>query len=93
MNQNWRIVLRDKHLAVVRIHRNGGDYRRPFIHLIWKFEHRESWMTEKFSYVPGTIGGRARPNSWLWNLGFDDMEHFHIRVGAEKRPGQFSSLD
>lgn len=46
-------------------------------------------MTGEYSVVPGTVGGRATPGSWLWSLGFDRMEHFDVRVGAEQYPGEF----
>ncbi|KAK7179468.1 hypothetical protein PSPO01_14480 [Paraphaeosphaeria sporulosa] len=89
MNKLWRIILRQRKLAAVRIHREPGGQDKPHFHLIWKHAHRESWMTGKNSVIPGTVDGRATVGSWLWNLGFDEMEHFEVRVGAEQRPGEF----
>ncbi|KAL1610705.1 hypothetical protein SLS60_002375 [Paraconiothyrium brasiliense] len=89
MNKLWRVVLRNRQLAAVRVHRQPGPYPKPYFHLIWKYEHRASWMTSKHSSVPGTVDARATPGSWLWNLGFDRMEHFDVRVGAEEHPGEF----
>ncbi|KAF9729418.1 hypothetical protein PMIN06_005867 [Paraphaeosphaeria minitans] len=89
MNKLWRTILRQRKLAAVRIHRGPGGHVKPHFHLIWKHAHRESWMTGKHSVIPGTVDGRATVGSWLWNLGFDEMEHFEVRVGAEQRPGEF----
>ncbi|KAF1976718.1 hypothetical protein BU23DRAFT_454796, partial [Bimuria novae-zelandiae CBS 107.79] len=90
MNQQWRIVLRRRQLAAVRIHREGNYYGKPFFHIIWKHEHRKYWMTDLFSDIPGTLHGVALAGSWLAQLGFDGMEHFHVRVGAERRPNELS---
>ncbi|KAF2439293.1 hypothetical protein P171DRAFT_369914 [Karstenula rhodostoma CBS 690.94] len=89
MNKMWRVILRHRKLAAVRVHRQPGGQDKAYFHLIWKHAHRESWMTGKHSAIPGTVDGRATVGSWLWNLGFDEMEHFEVRVGAEQRPGEF----
>jgi hypothetical protein len=89
MNKNWRVILRRRMLAAVRIYRQPVGYPKPYIHLIWKYEHRADWMTGKYATVPGTVNGRASPGSWLWSLGFDLMEHFDVRVGAEQYTGEF----
>lgn len=99
MNKKWRTVLRHHHLAAIRVYRTGRDSRRrrevetPYIHLIWKHEHREPWMNGLESVIPDSPTGNGTPNSWLGKLGFDHMEHFTIRVGAEQKPGQILNDD
>lgn len=85
----WRVVLRHRKLAAVRVHRAPGGQDRPYFHIIWKHAHKEPWMTGKDCAIPGKVNGRATVGSWLWNLGFDEMEHFEVRVGAEQRAGEF----
>lgn len=97
MNSQWRIILREKHLAALRVHRDGGAFKKPYFHLIWKAEHRLDWMKGKFCFIPGTTftfnlpGSRALRGSWLWKLGFGEMEHFDVRISAEQYPGEFPS--
>ncbi|KAJ4299341.1 hypothetical protein N0V90_004586 [Kalmusia sp. IMI 367209] len=91
MNPRWRIVLRSRHLAAVRIVREPGEFPRPYFHLIWKYGYREAWMRQLHSSVPGTVDAKAVPGSWLWDIGFDRMEHFDVRVGGETYEGEISN--
>lgn len=90
MNIRWRVVLRSRHLAAVRIVRESRavDFVRPYIHLIWKYEAREPWMTGLDSPIPGSSAANAWAGNWLWAMGFDNMEYFEVRVGAETYHGE-----
>ncbi|EUC44839.1 hypothetical protein COCMIDRAFT_26898 [Bipolaris oryzae ATCC 44560] len=48
---------------------------RPYIHLIFRREKAEAWMTDFESVIP---------NNWLAQHGFDNMEHFEVKVGVEE---------
>lgn len=47
--------------------------RRPYIHILFKQEEAEAWMTKVDAPVP---------QGWLSARGFDAMEHFDIKVGV-----------
>lgn len=49
---------------------------KPFIHILFRAECAESWMTERVSSIPKT------PVDWLALHGFGGMEHFEIKVGV-----------
>lgn len=51
---------------------------RPFIHVVFKRERAESWMTEFESQIP---------QNWLSDRGFDAMEYFEVKVGVEPTAG------
>lgn len=72
LNLNWKSLLEEQKFAAVRIHRQHPT-EEPFIHILFKQEHKESWMTGEFSDPPA---------NWLDDYGFDDMEHFEIKVGV-----------
>ena len=48
---------------------------RPFIHILFRKETAEPWMTEFVSPIPKS------PIDWLAAHGFDNMEYFEIKVG------------
>lgn len=45
------------------------------MHLIFRREKAEPWMTEFESVIP---------NNWLVQHGFGSMEHFEVKVGVEE---------
>ncbi|KAF2475578.1 uncharacterized protein BDR25DRAFT_382647 [Lindgomyces ingoldianus] len=73
MNRMWRKVLREGQLAAVRIHRKPKDGTDPFLHILFKPEFGPEWMRGD---------GRGVPESWLEQFGFDQMEHFDVKVGV-----------
>lgn len=77
MNMVWRAILRTCELAAVRIHRQPAESVKPYIHIIFKKESAEPWMTDFESPIP------TSPD-WLYLRGFQDMEHFDIRVGVQE---------
>jgi hypothetical protein len=48
--------------------------QRPFIHILFRPDAVEPWMTSSESKIP--LG-------WLTARGFGEMEHFDIKVGVE----------
>ena len=50
---------------------------KPYIHIVFKKEFAEPWMTEFESVIPKTP-------DWLLARGFGGMEHFDVRVGVEQ---------
>jgi hypothetical protein len=50
----------------------------PYIHIIFKKERAEPWMTEFESVIPKT------PVDWLAQRGFGGMEYFSVKVGVEQ---------
>ncbi|KAF1837629.1 hypothetical protein BDW02DRAFT_106444 [Decorospora gaudefroyi] len=48
---------------------------KPYMHIIFKKECAEPWMTQFESVIP---------KDWLAERGFSGMEHFDVRVGVEK---------
>jgi hypothetical protein len=51
---------------------------KPNIHIIFKKEAAEPWMTQFESVIPKV------PTDWLAEHGFGSMEHFNIKVGVEQ---------
>lgn len=51
---------------------------KPYIHLIFKKEAAEAWMTDFESMIP------KQPVDWLAQRGFGHMEYFDVRVGVEQ---------
>jgi hypothetical protein len=49
---------------------------KPFIHVLFRPEFAEPWMTQLVSDIPKT------PVDWLVARGFGDMEHFDVKVGV-----------
>jgi hypothetical protein len=49
---------------------------KPFIHILFRAECAEPWMTQRVSKVPKT------PVDWLAMHGFGGMEHFEVKVGV-----------
>ncbi|XP_014557253.1 hypothetical protein COCVIDRAFT_15485 [Bipolaris victoriae FI3] len=47
----------------------------PYIHIIFRRERAEPWMTEFKSEIP---------DNWLAQHGFKDMDHFEVKVGVEE---------
>ena len=105
MNSLWRVILRNRAIASIRVHRFpptralptggyahtmpltpmtgifsiGGTFfqsTHPYIHIIFKREHAEPWMTEFESNIPKT------PRDWLIDHGFGGMEYFNVKVGV-----------
>ncbi|KAH7384008.1 hypothetical protein BKA66DRAFT_417040 [Pyrenochaeta sp. MPI-SDFR-AT-0127] len=52
-----------------------GQQPKPYIHIIFKKECAEPWMTGFESNIPKS------PDDWLAARGFGNMEHFDVRVG------------
>ena len=50
---------------------------KPYIHILFKKEFAEPWMTGFESVIPKTP-------DWLLTRGFGGMEHFDVRVGVEQ---------
>jgi hypothetical protein len=88
MNKEWRRVLRTQELASLVIHRAPPPVlvqvlygnapvpipQRPYIHILYKTEFAERWMTGKDSPIPG---------GWLRARGFGSMDHFSVKVGRQ----------
>jgi hypothetical protein len=51
---------------------------KPYLHIIFKKDAAEPWMTAFESVVPKT------PVDWLVERGFGNMEYFDVRVGVEQ---------
>lgn len=49
---------------------------KPYIHIIFRKECAEHWMTGYDSDIPKS------PKDWLAVRGFANMEHFDVRVGV-----------
>jgi hypothetical protein len=49
---------------------------KPFIHVLFRSEFAEPWMTQLVSDIPKT------PVDWLVARGFGEMEHFDVKVGV-----------
>jgi hypothetical protein len=49
---------------------------KPFIHVLFRPEFAEPWMTQLISDIPKT------PVDWLATRGFGEMEHFDVKVGV-----------
>jgi hypothetical protein len=52
---------------------------KPFIHILFRSECAEAWMTQLVSDVPKT------PVDWLATRGFGEMEYFDVKVGVAPR--------
>ncbi|KAF2119777.1 hypothetical protein BDV96DRAFT_642783 [Lophiotrema nucula] len=50
---------------------------QPYIRILFKYQHRESWMTPNCTYAPFHPLLRL----WLRKMGFADMEFFEVQVG------------
>jgi hypothetical protein len=48
---------------------------KPFIHILFRHECAEAWMTELVSEPPKDL-------NWLAERGFDGMEYFNVKVGV-----------
>lgn len=76
----WMFPVQNPHIILGSVAMTNGDgYRvraatRPYIHLIFKKDKAESWMTEFESVIP---------TDWLSLRGFSGMDHFDIKVGVE----------
>lgn len=51
---------------------------KPYLHLIFKKDTAEPWMTEFVSVIPKS------PTDWLAERGFGAMEYFEVKVGVEQ---------
>jgi hypothetical protein len=51
---------------------------KPFIHILFRHECAEPWMTQLVSEPPKEL-------NWLAERGFDRMEYFDVRVGVAPR--------
>lgn len=71
-NHAWMSVLAEQKLSAVFIQRDVDHSLGPYIHILFKPEHKEPWMISEFSPVP---------TAWLEEHGFANMEHFDIEVG------------
>ncbi|KAF2271734.1 uncharacterized protein EI97DRAFT_387204, partial [Westerdykella ornata] len=69
----WRDLLREGKLAAVRVHRAWKKNEGPYIEILFKPEHKESWMDAEVS---------EPPEDWLNKYGFTEMEYFNIKVGV-----------
>lgn len=49
---------------------------KPFIHILFRKECAEPWMTQFVSEIP------KAPVDWLEAHGFDRMEYFDVKVGV-----------
>jgi hypothetical protein len=49
---------------------------KPYIHILFKRDRAEPWMTQLISDVPKT------PKDWLADRGFGGMEYFDVKVGV-----------
>jgi hypothetical protein len=49
---------------------------KPYIHILFRAEFAESWMTQLVSDIPKT------PVDWLVERGFGNMEYFDVKVGV-----------
>jgi hypothetical protein len=49
------------------------DLPRPFLHVLFKQDFKEPWMTSEDAEIP---------EGWLEDHGFANMEHFFFKVGA-----------
>jgi hypothetical protein len=49
---------------------------KPYIHVLFRAEFAEPWMTQLVSDIP------KAPVDWLAERGFGGMEHFDVRVGV-----------
>ncbi|CAO2650229.1 Nn.00g015210.m01.CDS01 [Neocucurbitaria sp. VM-36] len=58
------------------MHGNARREVKPYIHIIFKNECAEPWMTRFDSEIP------KFPN-WLLERGFGDMEYFDVKVGID----------
>jgi hypothetical protein len=52
---------------------------KPFIHLLFRAECADAWMTQLVSELPRT------PVDWLAARGFGEMEYFDVKVGVAPR--------
>ena len=51
---------------------------KPYLHIIFKQDAAEPWMTKFESVVP------KMPTDWLAERGFGAMEYFEVKVGVEQ---------
>jgi hypothetical protein len=58
------------------LHSRVSFETKPYIHILFRSECAESWMTQLVSNVPKT------PVDWLARHGFGAMEYFDIKVGV-----------
>lgn len=61
--------------AVILAHSPSAHGSRPYIHLLFKPERADAWMTEFESWIP---------KGWLVARGFEAMEYFDIKVGVAR---------
>lgn len=60
----------------IRIHPTLTQPTKPYLHIIFKTECAEPWMTKFESDIPKS------PRDWLADHGFNGMEYFDVRVGV-----------
>ncbi|KAH7093509.1 hypothetical protein FB567DRAFT_462216 [Paraphoma chrysanthemicola] len=88
MNNMWRTILRTRLLASVTLHRMpatqtmsvaaltaAGLAPQPYIHILFRPECAEPWMTQFVSEIP-------KDPDWLTLRGFGNMEFFDVKVGV-----------
>ncbi|KAF2008011.1 hypothetical protein P154DRAFT_558342 [Amniculicola lignicola CBS 123094] len=72
MNPVWKVVIRNRQLASVIV-RRYDDHRRPYIHIAFKIQYKEDWMT---------VTPQVPSAEWCLERGFDRMEYFIIKVSV-----------
>jgi hypothetical protein len=65
-------------VAVVGAQRPVPAVTKPFLHIIFKQDTAEPWMTDFESVIPKS------PTDWLAERGFGAMEYFEVKVGVEQ---------
>jgi hypothetical protein len=58
----------------------GTPTTKPYIHIVFKQNFAEPWMTKFESVIP------KNPVDWLAERGFGAMKYFDVRVGVECVP-------
>jgi hypothetical protein len=65
-------------VATVGAHLAVPAVIKPYLHIIFRKDSAEPWMTQFESVVPKV------PANWLAQRGFGGMEHFEVKVGVEQ---------
>jgi hypothetical protein len=65
-------------VAVQPAQPNVPTFTKPYLHIIFKKDAAEPWMTAFESVIP------KAPVDWLVERGFGTMEYFDVRVGVEQ---------
>lgn len=79
---SWMVALplRNNSVNVSTMNGNMVNLRimtKPYIHIIFKKESAEAWMTAFESMIP-------RTPDWLDERGFGNMDYFDVKVGVEQ---------